>query len=174
MTQASCSIPDCEKRTRSARSEYCEMHYYRIRRTGSPTAARPWHRHTTCSVEGCDRPERHYQMCAMHGGRFQRHGSADLAAPRDQSGVDNPIWRGDEITYTSAHSRIVRTRGPAKRHQCVDCGLRAKDWSYRHTDPDQRNSEFGPYSPAPDHYDPRCGSCHKRFDLRMKAEPQAR
>jgi len=36
-----CTVPDCGKALRSSRAEYCEMHYYRIRRRGVAGSAAP-------------------------------------------------------------------------------------------------------------------------------------
>lgn len=32
--------------------------------------------------------------------------------------------------------------------------------------PNEKQSDHGPYSPDPSHYQARCVPCHKRFDLR--------
>src|SRR6476660_843317 len=38
-------------------------------------------------------------------------------------------YKGDEITYYTAHDRVKVARGSASSQQCVDCGERAEDWS---------------------------------------------
>ena len=79
--------------------------------------------------------------------------------------------RADIVSYLGAHDRCRRDRGPARDHQCVDCGGPALHWSYDHTDPDELMGTQGtkgttpyPYSLDPAHYSPRCASCHARFD----------
>lgn len=73
--------------------------------------------------------------------------------------------RRDDIRYYSAHRRVVRQRGSAKSHRCVDCTETAVDWSYDHTDPDALADDRGrPYSVKPEHYSPRCRPCHRAFD----------
>jgi hypothetical protein len=80
-------------------------------------------------------------------------------------------WRADVVGYLGAHDRLRRDRGRAKEHQCVDCGDQAEQWSYDHADPDELSGTQGtkgttpyPYSLKPEHYDPRCKSCHVAFD----------
>ena len=80
-------------------------------------------------------------------------------------GEDNPIWCGDTITYGSAHQRVSRRKGKASDHLCIDCGLKASQWSYNHSCPKELHSQLGPYSPDWEQYDPRCVPCHKKFDL---------
>jgi len=72
--------------------------------------------------------------------------------------------------YSGMHSRIRTDRGPASTHPCTDCGHQAAQWSYDHADPDERADSDGvvaglPYSLDLAHYDARCVSCHKLFDL---------
>lgn len=174
MPNPNCIAPDCEKRSRSSTPNYCEMHYYRLRRTGSLDRERAWHRRTLCTVEGCGRPERYTSLCVMHHARMQHHGSTELLPPGSavRSGAKNGNWRGNDIVYVSAHARLRRVRGPAKQFDCVDCGQQAKEWSYCYTDANQQESSSGPYSADPSHYEPRCSSCHKTFDNRMWLELQ--
>lgn len=80
-------------------------------------------------------------------------------------GIDRNHWI-PAGTYRLAHSRVTSLYGPAKRHRCVDCGNQAKHWSYNHQDPAALlDTKYGPFSPSPDYYEPRCVPCHKRFDL---------
>lgn len=88
------------------------------------------------------------------------------AAKRDQSGDRNHMWKGDAAGYSAAHLRVAALRGSAREHACIDCGSPAHDWSFnngRRTD--LRDPETGcAYSNDPNDYDPRCRSCHRRFD----------
>lgn len=79
----------------------------------------------------------------------------------------SPTWLiQDEVVYGSAHNRVKRLHGNASEHLCIDCLGPAVDWSYDHTDPDERIDARGrAYSMKPEHYWPRCRSCHKFFDL---------
>lgn len=81
----------------------------------------------------------------------------------------NPNWKGDEVEYAGAHSRVRRLRGRASEHACIDCGDQARDWSYVGGCPRERISKSfsnrgHPYSPDPDKYVPRCKLCHNRLD----------
>jgi hypothetical protein len=164
-----CSVEGCE-RPHASRG-YCEAHYFRVRRTGSPGSPEVWdRRRPTCSVTGCDRPHEAHGYCLNHWRHVQKGGHPDhVGGPR--FGEDNTAWRGDDIGYTSAHQRVARTRGPARKYACVDCGNRARHWSYNHADPSQRlhDGKYA-YSADPAMYDPRCVPCHKRFDLEHLAE----
>lgn len=70
-----------------------------------------------------------------------------------------------QLSYHVAHYYVSKTRGRARRHQCIDCGQPARQWSYDHADPDELESPAGlQYSVDPQHYDPRCMTCHRTFD----------
>lgn len=81
--------------------------------------------------------------------------------------------RKEVITYAAAHDRVEAHKGLARSHVCIDCGRSADHWSYDHTDPDEMHEYDGryllPYSTDPQHYDPRCISCHRRFDRARNA-----
>jgi len=162
-----CEVEGCEALSRNkGRARLCEMHYYRLRRTGTTDTTRPWHRRGSCSVDGCDSPERHDGVCIRHWTRIRRHGDPDTVLPRPSlSGEQSASWTGDDATYVAMHSRVRKARGPAKLLACADCGSQARHWSYDRTDPGEKQSELGPYSTDLSHYEPRCVPCHKRFDL---------
>ena len=86
-------------------------------------------------------------------------------------------YRGDEITYYTAHDRVKVARGPACAHQCADCGQRAQDWSLRRDAASMRFGHAGPYtlafSPDPQDYAPRCKPCHGRYDRDGRAAARA-
>lgn len=86
------------------------------------------------------------------------------ATKRDQSGTKNHMWR-DNCGYQAAHLRVATQRGKASRHDCVDCGQKADDWSYLHDCPDERRQPGRPaYCTHPNHYAPRCRPCHRAYD----------
>lgn len=76
----------------------------------------------------------------------------------------------EDVGYSAAHARVHAAKGAASGHDCVDCGSSAEEWSYNHADPDERFGRIhadGPesaYSLAIECYEPRCRSCHLRFD----------
>lgn len=81
-------------------------------------------------------------------------------------GPTHPLWLGDDVGFAAIHRRLRTIRGKAAIHACVGCGGPAAHWSYNHEDALEKQSPDGPYSTNLDNYDPRCVSCHKRFDLR--------
>jgi hypothetical protein len=93
------------------------------------------------------------------------------AIKRNQYGVENDSWRGDACGYQAAHLRVASLYGKASSHQCTDCHGQAAEWSYRHDDPDECVDGTGrSYSPDPSHYEPRCVSCHRRFDAARRRQ----
>lgn len=54
------------------------------------------------------------------------------------------------------HAFISIKRGKASEHDCVDCGEQAHDWSWIH----------GKYPWSIASYEPRCRSCHLKYDNR--------
>lgn len=143
----------------------CEMHYGRVRRNGT-TSALPRRKRQACTMDGCLGPARNKGLCGVHAERVRRHGDPTVLLYRvGDTGPLHPCWRGEDITYSSAHSRTRAVRGQAHLHPCVDCGGPAAQWSYDHNDQGQIESVNGPYSVDPQRYEPRCVPCHKRFDL---------
>ena len=90
---------------------------------------------------------------------------------RNTCGDSRTHRRADVVSYGGAHDRLDRDHGLAKTHQCVDCNGPAAHWSYDHADPDELTSPEGyPYSLDAGHYEPRCSSCHARFDAARKRQ----
>lgn len=162
-----CTIVGCTKAANRLSRTICEMHYGRLRRSGTLDARPQRAARETCTVPECGEPDKGpHGLCAKHYTRLQRHGSTDvvLKAP-PQRAAESPTWKGDDVGYRAVHVRLRTERGPAAAHPCVDCYGRAAHWSYDHADPDEKQSSHGHYSTDPEHYQPRCVSCHKRFDL---------
>lgn len=112
----------------------------------------------TCSVEGCERKHKARGWCYAHWKRWWNHGTVEPTPVRG--------YKGDNPAYVSAHLRVRRSRGPASDHICVDCGKQAREWSYVYGCAQEMRDDRGcPYCPHPEHYAPRCSSCHKVFDL---------
>jgi len=57
--------------------------------------------------------------------------------------------------HAACHFRVNKKHGPARNKTCVDCGKPANDWSHIH------NTEVR----DPDNYEPRCRSCHRKYDF---------
>lgn len=121
----------------------------------------------TCTVAGCGRRHFGNGYCRTHHARWRRHGDpgADLPIERKTTGG---------TSYWSVHHRIGVEHGPAAAQRCA-CGAPARDWSYDGTDPDERTDPVRGYrySLDPDHYLPRCRSCHRRVTL-GRAAPRPR
>lgn len=70
--------------------------------------------------------------------------------------------------YGGLHNHLRKARGRAREHACVDCGETADHWSYDHDCPEERVELRGgkrvPYSLDLNRYQPRCQSCHVKFD----------
>lgn len=163
-----CTITECSRPRRTRTADYCEMHYYRIRRSGQPGAPESQRRTPgTCQHDGCERPDAGaHRWCRLHAERVRKHGdpACVLSAPRN-SGEQHPQWKGGSVLYSGMHMRIRKVRGAASTRECVDCGDTASHWSYDHRDPDERHSPEGAYSLDIEHYQPRCVPCHKTYDL---------
>lgn len=86
----------------------------------------------------------------------------------------NSFKAKDVPLYGAAHARVVKAKGKATSHTCVDCDVQAAEWSYNHTDPNELESTSRDvhckYSADPAHYSPRCVSCHRKFDRRWSTD----
>lgn len=113
----------------------------------------------TCSIEGCSEAYYCRGWCRMHHQRWKTHGD-----PEKTLYVRTP-------TYASMHVRLRWHRGPAKDHVCVDCGERAKHWSYNNAGGanERVSPENRTYSLDIDDYEPRCQPCHWKLDGRTSA-----
>lgn len=81
------------------------------------------------------------------------------SATRDQFGSKNHMWKGDKISYKSAHARVASHRGKPSR--CDKCGI---------TDPKKKYewaNKTGHYHDPMD-YDRLCRSCHCKRDGLIK------
>lgn len=181
----SCDVPGCGKPARSRTAELCPMHYHRLYRYGSLERVYPAGKSTdfinprkmddltgrrfgTLTVNAreagrwlcrCDCGERRLART----GDLRRYGDSNTCG-RKENHLD-PI-----VGYSGAHDRVRRVRGSVQQYACIDCGSIGQHWSYDHGDPDELlayglSANAIPYSTKPEHYVPRCVSCHKRHDL---------
>ena len=159
-----CSIEGCSNAV-LARG-WCSKHYSRWSKNGDPIEARPYRRDATCTIEGCERPHKGLGYCGPHLRRLRKHGDPNIV----QLG-GRPL-KGDYPGWAAVHKRIARTRGKATAYTCVDCGDNAREWSYDGADPDELIGLAGgfmlAYSLDPDHYEPRCVPCHRKFDQALR------
>ncbi|UXA19503.1 hypothetical protein [Mycobacterium sp. SMC-4] len=162
-------VENCDSSVRSTYSEHCELHYYRLRRSG--TVAEPEYISGHCEIDGCEADAttnraaidgQKMYLCRLHYLRIQKRGDASFEC----RGENSPNWTGSEASSGAVHYRVRKARGPAASWSCVDCARPAEHWSDDHMDPNEKSDpEEGPYSLDIDHYFPRCVRCHKRFDL---------
>jgi hypothetical protein len=116
-----------------------------------------------CLFESCSRPPNWRGYCLAHRGQIRRGGA--LAPIRTRT-------IQDKCGYGAAHLRCTKLWGSASDSQCVECGGRAAEWAYDHTDPTELHEDtetgFGvlSYSRFPEFYAPMCKKCHKKLDVR--------
>lgn len=153
--QPDCRRGDCDKTAHSR--GLCYYHYRRMRdaERGEP-----------CTVESCDR---HASMTGLCTGHYSRKWYRENVGPGVRD-MEDPIGAGPQ-TYNSMHWSLRRNRGSASEHVCIDCGNQAHHWSYNHSSRNELIDEQSglAYSPSYDDYDPRCVSCHNRFDAEASA-----
>lgn len=160
MTKRTCSAVDCDKATRTGSADLCEAHYMKWYRYGTTEPRHPSRRRdiagqrfgtlVAISYDG----KAWFCQCDCGGTRLARI---------------NALLTID-YSYSAIHNRLKTDRGPASSHPCVDCGNKARHWSYDHTDENEHLGASGlskgvAYSMDPDRYAPRCVPCHKTFDL---------
>lgn len=177
-----CESDGCTNRARTRSAALCPKHYHRAYRTGSLELLAPpprWvdlrgQRFGTLTV--MERVGSSWR-CLCDCGRERILLAGDLNRTREgisctQRGCKKPPTpRLPNAEYRAAHTRIMRDKGKASQHSCVDCGTTAQQWSYDHQDTNELNSSSKgslgmPYSLDPNHYQPRCTKCHKAFDHR--------
>jgi len=176
MTDAICAIPDCTQAT--YRAGYCGGHYMRKWRYGDPLHVPTrgpyarvkayWYNDITGQRFGMlsviERVGNRWRcVCDCGDETVVRIG--DLNRGTAQSCGKRSHRRRDQIRYTAAHQRVRHDRGPASQHSCIDCGRRARQWSYGHADPNELIQDGMAYSLDSSYCDPRCVPCHKTFDL---------
>lgn len=174
MSATGCAVDGCDRTKIFARG-WCAAHWSRWRRTGSTGAPEVWDRKPQpCMIEGCSKSRKMQGYCLNHGRHIAKGGHPDFVGPIVKFGEDNGSWKGSGVGYTGAHMRVRDARGPASRQSCVDCGERAREWSYNHSDPTELRTPKGmSYSADPSMYEPRCASCHRQFDRAHRQDAAA-
>lgn len=162
-----CEIEDCD-RPRYRERSMCNPHYMRLYRYGDPHWTRP-----VRSVDltgqrfgqlvAIERDGVSNWRCRCDCGEWRSIRTYSLTSGGTRGCGQHR--RSDEVSYSAVHTRLRADRGPASAHPCTDCGGSARQWSYSHEDPNELRALEGAYSLDPDHYSPRCVSCHKRMDL---------
>lgn len=162
-----CDAPECASPRRSTGAQWCEKHYYRMRRNGTLEAAPKRSQRGLCAIEGCGQLDTGaHGLCSKHHTRVIRHGSPHTVKKTGVKTVeDHPKYKGDNVGYRGAHERVRALRGSASTHSCIDCGTQASHWSYNHNGRHENIRDGLTYGVDVTDYEPRCIPCHKRFDL---------
>lgn len=122
-----------------------------------------------CSAAKCGERSVRHGRCETHYASLRAEVNAKRPLPHIppvRVGADSANWVGDQVSYSGMHCRLRAARGAASGYTCVDCGQPARHWSYDHRDQNEQVTAEGLlFSSKIDHYEPRCGACHKRFDM---------
>lgn len=168
----------CTKPTRRGQP-YCYAHYMKKWRYGTPTPKHQEFREDLAGrrfdellVTGYAGSGYWACMCDCGAGITRRAGELNRIHEkgfRATCGNRTVHQRQEWVDYSGAHCRVRADRGSARNYQCVDCGDSAAEWSYDNKDPDEfiatgKAGHNCAYSLKPEHYEPRCSRCHRRFD----------
>lgn len=174
MTNATCSVTGCAKPTRTR--DLCYAHYMKAWRygTATPVHAKRWvdlvgQRFGALVVQRRTDDGKWVCICDCGSSTTVRPGDLNRGSA-GSCGNRTIHQRLDEVSYGGAHDRVQADRGSASMHPCLDCGAPAHHWSYDHADPNELIGIFPSgkpvaYSVDVSHYEPRCVTCHRRFDL---------
>lgn len=163
-----CQVAGCESKADRVTKGLCEKHYMRLRRNGQFESVAVRVPKQTCIADNC-KNKAFYSTGECRNCYLRRKRNGDYVRRVSEL---SPAWLSeDEVTYSAIHQRLRVRRGAAKDSRCVDCGGQARQWSYMHDCPGERigiahdGQTPAPFCPHLEHYDPRCVSCHKAYDL---------
>lgn len=174
MSTIPCPVEGCIKG--AYRKGFCYAHYMKDWRYGTPT---PDHGPKWQDIRGqrfgalvvTQQREGTGWLCQCDCGAMTKGLAGDLnRGSKTSCGNPKLHHRTPDAGYTAAHQRVRQDRGPVTSLMCIDCDQSAYHWSYDHADPNEMlaygiSTNPVAYSLNPDHYEPRCVPCHKRFDL---------
>lgn len=171
-----CSVNGCNEPVKRPTTGLCYGHYMKNWRYGTPTPVhRPRVKMKAGTRFGALVARTHLGagawLCECDCGRSRVAKSGELNRGSAITCGDRAVhYRQDYVVYYTAHDRVRSDRGKAGDYRCIDCGAQADHWSYNHQDPNELYSDSpsslgAPYSLDVDNYDPRCITCHRRFDL---------
>lgn len=83
MKATHCIVDGCNARVHA--KGYCQVHYRRVKVTGSTETTRVTY--SSCTVEGCDKAHASRGLCSIHLARLKRTGTTDPKVP-----VRDRIW----------------------------------------------------------------------------------
>jgi hypothetical protein len=164
-----CAVDGCSRRV--VAWDWCDKHYRRWRKYGDPLDPGRYQQRPEdglCTVEGCEQEHYGRGWCTKHYQRWRMTGDAEHP-PKAQVGV--------VTSYHSAHSVMTARKGRASEQACADCNKQAHHWAYMHHCPDERRDESGAaagiaWCPHPEHYQPRCRTCHRQYDDSLRVTTQ--
>src|SRR5690625_4837991 len=165
-----CDVDGCTK-PKYQNKQMCGSHYMKWYRYGDPNHSprrsfQDVTGHRFGALVARERTESGMWLCDCNCGGTTVTRIGDLnRGTVSTCGDRREHYRLDAVGYTAAHDRLRSDRGRVQGYSCVDCGDRAEQWSYDHSDPDELMCpRMGlPYSLDPECYSPRCVPCHKHF-----------
>jgi hypothetical protein len=173
MNEQDCQLADCTKPVK--RKGLCYGHYMKAWRYGTPTPEHPARFEDLTgrrfgTLVALERVNNRWR-CACDCGASSVVRVGDLNRGTTSNCGDRAEHRRrDDIVYATAHDRVRSDKGRVQDYPCIGCGNLADHWSYNHDDPDELHQEGlsahpVAYSVKPEHYSPRCVTCHRRFDV---------
>ena len=150
MSERTCVVDGCDRELYCKGA--CNMHYYRLRRTGSyHLTTYP----TICNVDGCDSKVLSRGMCSAHYGRFMKYGTTEL-----------PV-KEVKLCTVDGCSEVVRCSRLCSRHY--------KRWQMKgHTNLAERECELCgiPFNPVGNAK--VCATCRPQFEKNYQEVWRAR
>ena len=123
-------------------------------------------RRMNCTIEDCSRPGKAKNLCNTH---YQAWWISQPKENRSYTKGGRP--RKDVVSYWGMHGRLKVNKGSASKHQCIDCGTPANDWTWNNSCSNvlygvarKDRPNLNPYCVHLEHYEARCTSCHMIFD----------
>ena len=107
-----CTVTDCEKPIRC--KGMCDMHGYRVRRTGSTELLSD--RHVGCTVPECTRPHRSRGYCNMHLQRWAKFGVPGAAHSLHRPDGERVMGTDGYVMFTSHGVRYSEHRWVMQEH----------------------------------------------------------
>lgn len=111
MGNATCGVPDCERR-RHGRQQYCKLHYSRWVRNGHTDRVAVYR--SVCGIEGCGKPHLSRGMCPMHYRRWKFNGDPNVVQKVRDQGVcyaDACLLKSESLGLCGLHYRRMRAHG---------------------------------------------------------------
>ena len=120
-----------------------------------------------CKITDCKRPTRARGMCNAHYNAWW------LKQPKStRHKGKGGRKKSKSVRYDGMLSRVLRESGQPNKKKCVDCGKKAKAWTWNQSckkvlwdDSGTNAIHLTPYCLHEEHYEPRCHPCRvsRRF-----------